>query len=169
MSGPLVVCADLAPTDFAKIDALRRAYYPPERNILPAHLTLFHTLPPSTLDDAKRQLALHAAGPPPRATIAGLMNLGTGVAYRVVSDELGEIRAAIADHFHGALTSQDGQGWRPHVTVQNKVSTPTARALLLELERGFTPHPLGIDALSVHEYLGGPWRRVARYAFRGVS
>ena len=168
MSAPLILCADLAPADFAQLDALRRAHYPPERNLLPAHLTMFHALPPSALDDAKRQLALHAEGPPPRAILAGLMNLGSGVAFRIVSDDLDDIRAAIADHFHGALTLQDAHGWRPHVTIQNKVSASQARALLIELERGFRPRQLGIAALSLHRYLGGPWERVARCPFRGA-
>ena len=167
MSTPLIICADLAPADFSVLDALRRAHFPPERNILPAHLTMFHALPPSALDDARRQLAHHASGGPPRALLAGLMNLGSGVAFRVVSDDLDAIRADLADHFHGALTAQDAHGWRPHVTIQNKVTSSVARALVIELERDFTARPLGIAALSLHRYLGGPWEAVARYPFRG--
>lgn len=166
MSTPLIICADFAPADFARLDALRRAHFPPERNILPAHLTMFHALPPSALDDARRQLAHHASGGPPRALLAGLMNLGSGVAFRVVSDELDAIRDNLANHFHGALTAQDAHGWRPHVTIQNKVSSSVARALMTDLERDFRARPLGIAALSLHRYLGGPWDRVARYPFR---
>ena len=167
MSTPLIICADFSPADFARLDALRRAHFPPERNILPAHLTMFHALPPSALDDARRQLAHHASGGPQRALLAGLMNLGSGVAFRVVSDELDAIRANLADHFHGALTAQDAHGWRPHVTIQNKVGSSVARALMIELERDFKARPLGIAALSLHRYLGGPWDRVGRYPFRG--
>ena len=167
VSAPLIICADFAPADLARLDALRRAHYPPERNILPAHLTMFHALPPSAQDDARRQLAHHASGAPPRALLAGLMNLGSGVAFRIVSDDLDAIRAALADHFHGALTLQDAHGWRPHVTIQNKVTSSVARALQIELERGFRQRPLGIAALSLHRYLGGPWEAVARYPFRG--
>ena len=167
MSTPLIICADFAPADFARLDALRRTHFPPERNILSAHLTMFHALPPSALDDARRQLAHHASGGPPRALLAGLMNLGSGVAFRVVSDELDAIRANLADHFHGALTAQDAHGWRPHVTIQNKVGSSVARALMIELERDFKARPLGIAALSLHRYLGGPWDRVGRYPFRG--
>ena len=167
MAAPLIICADFAPADFARLDALRRAHFPPERNVLPAHLTMFHALPPSALDDARRQLAHHASGGPPRALLAGLMNLGSGVAFRVVSDDLNAIRADLADHFHGALTAQDAHGWRPHVTIQNKVASSVARALMVNLERDFRARPLGIAALSLHRYLGGPWDRVGRYPFRG--
>ena len=169
MSAPLIICADFSPADFAKLDALRRAHYPPERNILAAHLTMFHALPPSVEGDARRQLAHHASDGPPRAILAGLMNLGSGVAFRVVSDDLDAIRGDIADHFHGALTAQDAHGWRPHVTIQNKVTSSVARALMIELERDFRARPLGLAALSLHRYLGGPWERVARYPFRGAS
>jgi len=130
-------------------------------------LTMFQGLPPSALEDVRRQLALHSGERPPRATIAGLMNLTSGVAFRVVSDELEAVRDAIANHFHGLLCAPDAAGWRPHVTVQNKVLPKQARALFVELERDFRPRPIGIAGLSVHRYRGGPWETVATYAFRG--
>lgn len=167
MGGPLILAADFSPADLALLDGLRRAHFPPERNRLPAHLTLFHALPPSALDEAKHQLALQANASPPRATIAGLMDLGGGVAFRIVSDDLDDIRSAIADHFHGSLSAQDAQGWRPHITIQNKVAPKAARALLAELERDFRPRPLAITGLALHRYLGGPWEPIARYPFRG--
>lgn len=166
--GALVVTADFRPDDFAWLEGLRRAHYPPERNQLPVHLTMFHALPPSAEDEARHQLSIHANRPAPRATIAGLMDLGGGVAFRVVSDELDSIRGDIADHFHGMLTAQDSSGWRPHVTIQNKVAPRLARALIAELESGFRPRPLGIAGLSLHRYLGGPWERLASYRFRGA-
>jgi hypothetical protein len=130
---------------------------------------MFHALPPSSLEEAKRQLSLAARQPPPRAMIAGLMDLGGGVAFRVVSDDLDAIRTGIAEHFHGMLSAQDSAGWRPHVTIQNKVAPKQARALIAELEQGPQQRPLGIAGLALHRYLGGPWETVARYPFRGVS
>jgi hypothetical protein len=163
----LIVTADFASSDFAWLEGLRRAHFPPERNQVPAHLTMFHALPPSAIDETRRQLALHAAGPPPRATIAGLMNLGNGVAFRVVSEELDSIREAIAEHLHGILPAQDSGGWRPHVTIQNKVAAKEAKRLLDALEKEFRPRTIGIAGLSVHRYLGGPWETVATYPVRG--
>ena len=163
----LIVTADVAPDDFAWLEGLRRQHYPAERNRVPVHLTMFHALPPSALDDAKRQLAVQAARPAPAAQIAGLMDLGGGVAFRVVSDDLDAIREELADHFHGLLGAQDAGGWRPHITIQNKVGNREARALLGDLERDFRPRALGIAGLSFHRYLGGPWELVARYSFRG--
>ena len=167
MAAPLIVTVDFVADDFAWLQGLRRAHYPLERNLAPVHLTMFHALPPSAEAEVKHQLSVHAALRPPRASIAGLMDLGGGVAFRVVSDELDEIRESIADHFHGMLGSQDAGGWRPHVTIQNKVPPKQARALIVELERSFRPRPLGISGLSLHRYLGGPWEKVASYSFRG--
>ena len=163
----LIVTAEFVADDFAWLEGLRRRHYPIERNQVPVHLTMFHALPPSALDEAKRYLSLAAQEPAPRATIAGLMDLGGGVAFRVVSDELDAIREEISDHLHGLLGAQDAAGWRPHVTIQNKVPPKIARALLAELEQGFGPRPLGVAGLALHRYLGGPWESVARYSFRG--
>jgi hypothetical protein len=57
------------------------------------------------------------------------MDLGGGVAFRIVSDDLDAIRAELADAFHGLLGAQDAGGWRPHITIQNKVRPKQARAL----------------------------------------
>ncbi len=167
MAGPLIVTAEFAPPDFAWLQGLRRAHYPAEHNRVPVHLTMFQGLPPSAVAEVKHQLALHSAGPPPQVILAGLMNLSTGVAFRVMSDDLDAIRESIADHFHGLLCAPDAGGWRPHVTIQNKVTPKQAKALLAELEHDFRQRPLGIAGLSVHRYRGGPWEAVGRFPFRG--
>jgi hypothetical protein len=95
------------------------------------------------------------------------MNLGGGVAYRVVSDELDRIREELAAAFHGLLSAQDAGGWQPHVTVQNKVAPRVARELFAELEANFAPRPLGIRGLALHRYFGGPWEPLGNFAFRG--
>ncbi len=164
---PLIVTAALGAEDFAWLDAQRRAHFPPERNQLAAHLTMFHALPGSMVDEVRRALAREAAAPPPRAHVAGLMNLGRGVAYRIVSEELQNVRHALAEAFRGLLTAQDAGGWRPHVTIQNKVEPSAAKALLRELERDFRSRPLKIAGLELHRYLGGPWEKLGRWSFRG--
>lgn len=166
MTGALIVTADLAPADFAFLDAERRAHYPPERNILAAHLTLFHALPPSVEPELRRRLAELADRPAPRATLAGLRSLGSGVAYAITSDELDELRAELADDFRGCLTAQDAHGWRAHVTIQNKVDPRVARDLLNDRDRHFTPRPLGLKGLALHRYRDGPWETVQRWSFR---
>lgn len=167
MAGALIVTAQIAAPDLAWLDRLRQAYYPVERNRLPAHLTMFHALPPSAEGEARSTLSRWASEPPPRASIEGLMDLGGGVAFRVVSTDLDRIRRELAKDFLGLLSAQDAGGWRPHVTIQNKVPPKEARALITELQRDFRPGPLAVNGLGLHRYLGGPWETLAIYAFRG--
>lgn len=167
MAGALIVTAELAAPDLAWLDALRRHHYPGDRNQLPAHLTMFHALPPSIEGDARRRLALAASAKAPRASVAGVMDLGGGVAFRIASEDLDGVRDELANAFHGMLGAQDEGGWRPHVTIQNKVSNSEARALADALEAGFAPRPLGIHGLGLHRYLGGPWETLQTWPFRG--
>lgn len=167
MAGALIVTAEIAPRDLSWLDQLRRAHFPPDRNQLPAHLTMFHALPPSAEREVRSSLARLSSGPRPRASIGGLMDLGGGVAFRIVSVELDDIREILADQFHGLLSAQDAGGWRPHVTIQNKVAPKQARQLKAALERDFRSRSLGISGLGLHRYLSGPWERLATYSFRG--
>ena len=162
---PLIVTGDFA-AQFGWLDQLRRRYYPPDRNQVPAHLTMFHALPPSLEQEARTRLARIVQAPRPMAQLAGFMDLGGGVAFRVVSDDLDSIREELADAFHGMLGAQDSGGWRPHVTIQNKVPPKVARALKTVLERDFEPQPLVISGLGLQRYLGGPWEALGSYRFR---
>lgn len=145
---------------------LRRTHFPAERNQVPAHLTLFHHLPPGVEDELGRRLAVATAIAPPRATIASVLDLGGGTAFRVDSEELEEIRANLADAFRGLLIPQDQAPWRPHVTIQNKVEPKLAKALQQELRASCRPRPLAISGLASWRYLGGPWEPLKRHAFR---
>ncbi len=146
---------------------LRRTHYPPERNRVPAHLTLFHHLPPGAEEEVRRRLALYAATAPPAARISGVMDLGGGTALKVESEELEDMRYDLAEALTGLLVAQDRAPWRPHITVQNKVEPREARRLQERLRAGFRPRPLAIAGLAVWRYLGGPWEPVRSFAFRG--
>lgn len=164
---PVIVTALFGPGDDGWLQEMRRAHFPPERNQVPAHLTLFHQLPPSAETELFRRLALCAAAPPPRASIAGIMDLGKGTALRVESEALEDMRHDLADGLHGLLSVQDRAPWRPHITVQNKVDPKEARALQQRLRIGFDPRPLHIRALAAWRYLGGPWEKIRDWPFRG--
>jgi hypothetical protein len=166
MAGALIVTAEIGPPDRSWLEALREANFPRERNQVPVHLTIFHALPPSAETELRARLARTARRTPPRAMIAGVMDLGGGVAFRIVSPDLDSIREELAEDLQGLLSVQDMGGWRPHVTVQNKVAPKVARALKDELERNFAPRPLAISGLGLQRYLGGPWERLAVYPFR---
>jgi 2'-5' RNA ligase len=146
---------------------LRRLHFPPERNQVPAHLTLFHHLPPDVAPELDRRLAAYAAAPSPPATIADVISLGAGTAFRVASEELEDIRADLAEAFRGLLIPQDQAGWRPHITIQNKVEPREAKRLQQQLRATFQPRALAIKGLASWRYLGGPWEPLKSYTFRG--
>ena len=163
---PIIVTALFGRQDTAFFDAMRREHFPPERNQLDSHLTLFHHLPPSGLDELKHRLNQETRGlPAPRARIGGLMSLGRGVAYRIESPELVAIRRELADAFAGLLTPQDAGGWRPHVTIQNKVQPNIAKLLMTTLDRDFSPWDAEIAGLGAWWYRGGPWEALSRHMF----
>ena len=168
-AAPIIATATMGAADQRFFDALRAAHFPPERNHLAAHITLFHQLPPSCLDELDRLFRRIAADtPPPAAMLREVYSLGQGVAFRIESPELLAIRARIADHFAGMLTAQDRGVPRLHITVQNKVVAAEARALLAELASGFRPRPLAIKGLAAHHYRGGPWEPAFARGFWGL-
>jgi hypothetical protein len=166
LPGPIIVTALFDPADFAWLDRLRKAHFPPERNLVPAHLTLFHHLPPSLESELHQRLHGEAFTlPPPPAMLAEVMRLDRGVAFRVECAELDMIREELSEAFAGMLTPQDRGGWRPHVTIQNKVAPREAAALHASLSADFRPRPLGIAALASWRYDGGRWLPLARFPF----
>jgi 2'-5' RNA ligase len=167
VGAPIVVTALFGDGDNGWLQELRRAHYPAERNRVPAHLTLFHQLPPSAEAELAHRLAAATAAPPPRAEIAGVVDLGEGTALRVDSEALEDIRAELAEALHGLLSVQDRAPWRPHVTIQNKVDAKAARRLQEQLRATLPRRPFAIRGLATWHYLNGPWAPVRTHAFRG--
>ncbi len=163
---PIIVTALFGRQDQGWFDAQRAAHFPPERNLLSAHLTLFHHLPPSAEAELKHRLTGVTRGVrAPQARVGGLMSLGRGVAYRIESPDLVAIRRDLADAFAGLLTPQDAGGWRPHVTIQNKVQPNIAKLLLASLSRDFVARDVEIAGLATWWYRGGPWEALSRHMF----
>lgn len=165
---PLIVTA-LLPRDLqARFTALRRAYFPPERNFLDAHVTLFHALPAMCEGEAVAYLKrLAAEYAPVDARVEGLMALGGGTAIRLSSPAMLDLRAMMAEHFRGLLTQQDQHNPRLHVTIQNKVPGREARALQAALGGTMAPQSFTFRGLALHRYRGGPWEPIKEFAFRG--
>lgn len=166
LARPLIVTAEIG-SDLGWLDDLRQRNFPPERNQLRAHLTMFHAIPPSAEQELRHLLASFVTQPQPRAWIAGLINLGGGVAFRIASDDLDAIRGEIAQRLHGLLTAQDSAGWSAHITIQNKVLPRDAKALMLELGDRHDRRPIDLPALGLHRYLGGPLEKLRTFPFRG--
>lgn len=163
---PLIVTAALTEDAFAWFEDLRQAHFPPERNRVPAHLTLFHALPG---DQEPHVLHVLEASCRRRRTmqleVRGPWSLGRGVAYRLASPELEQLRSELALAFEAWLTPQDRSPFRPHITVQNKADPADARLLLEHLQLEFEPFDIVAEGLLVWRYRGGPWEALARLPF----
>lgn len=166
-NAPVIVTALMGAADFGWADGLRRTHFPPERNHIPAHISLFHHLPPARLDELARMMRDLATEAPPQARLSDVMILGRGVAFRIESPGLLAMREHIAEAFQYDLIPQDQGSPRLHITVQNKVEPAVAKALHLSLSAGFRPRPLAIAGLAAWHYLGGPWQLATQVKFRG--
>jgi 2'-5' RNA ligase len=163
---PLILTLAFDEESFGRLDALRRAHFPAHLNRIPAHATLFHHLPGEEEGAVAMTLARACAERAPSAArLAGLMPLGRGVAVRLEAEEVAELRAALAREWDGWLRPQDRQPWRPHVTVQNKVSPEAARDTLARLGAQFVPWEARAEGLLLWRYRGGPWEAAGRFPF----
>ncbi|WP_244610681.1 2'-5' RNA ligase family protein [Microvirga pakistanensis] len=163
---PLILTIALDEHSFSFFDAQRRRYFPPDRNFIPAHLTLFHHLPGDRLDTIQDLLAKTCSAQPRfRLDATHLRSLGRGVAYVLQSAELAALRASLAQEWSPWLTPQDRQKHQPHVTVQNNVDPQTARTLLRDLSESFAPFQATALGLDLWWYRGGPWEMVRHIPF----
>ena len=166
-AAPLILTAAFDSAAFERFQAMRRAHFPPERNLVPAHLTLFHALPPSQAADIAGRCRLLTRGNPPLpARATGVFNLGKGVAYRIESPELLELRAGLAEAWAPLLTQQD-RHFAPHVTIMNKAEPTAAKALLAAMQPLFVPFAFVLTGLDLWHYRGGPWEAAGAWRFRG--
>lgn len=163
---PLILALTLDGASFAYLDGLRRRHFPPERNIVPAHLTLFHSLPGSERRTVEADLgAACRTRRPFDLQATGPRSLGRGVAIAFSSPELVSLRNDLAREWRDWLTPQDSARIAPHVTVQNKVAPDAARALLADLAAGFAPFSARAEGVTLWEYRGGPWAAPKRFRF----
>ena len=166
---PLVLTAELDDETFDWLDGLRRRHFPPERNHLAAHLTLFHALPGDQVGRVCTELTdVTGAQTAIAGSAARWMPLGSGVAMAIEAPALSALRGELAHRLADVLTRQDAGGFRAHVTVQNKVSPARARALRAQLETGYAARPVMVCGLRLWRYDGGPWQCVRRFGFAGT-
>ena len=168
MTGALILTALLDVASQKRFDDERQRYFPAAINFIPAHVTLFHALPPEERAGIVHWLerVCRDQVPAPFET-RGLRFLGRGVAYDLYMPELVALRVGLAAAWMDWLTPQDRQGFRPHVTVQNKVSPDSARALFAELQGRYAAWRGEVLGLLLWEYQGGPWSQLEELRFEG--
>jgi hypothetical protein len=165
-SQPLILTLKLDHTSFTTFDRLRKQHFPPERNVIPAHITLFHTLPASEEGQLLSALQeVSAQTPILDLHFPGVQFLGGGVAIEVESPGLLSVRKRLASTWAPWLSAQDQAGYRPHITIQNKVSAREARQLYVDLRTSWQPFSGTGEGLLLWAYLGGPWELITTFSF----
>lgn len=150
-----------------RFDRERAEHFPAGRTAVGAHVTMFHALPGDLRAEVESSLEDAADRGTVVVRVSEVFPLGRGVAYRLLSDELTTIRRRLQRRFTDHLTRQDAQGFRPHVTVQNKVTPEEARATLAQLQSGFSPYDVTAVGLGLWRYDGGPWTPLRTFPFEG--
>ena len=163
---PLILSLKLDQASFETFDSLRQQYFPPERNFLSAHVTLFHHLPDEQELSIKETLQnICAETQPFSLSFPKLRFLGKGVAVEIESAELSQLRKALATKWNDWLTAQDKQGFRPHLTIQNKVAPEDARRLFDRLSFNWKMRDGAGEGALLWHYLEGPWKLVKEFPF----
>ncbi|QMU29613.1 2'-5' RNA ligase family protein [Adhaeribacter radiodurans] len=162
---PLILTLQIDEQAFNYFNDLRKQHFPPQINYLSTHVTLFHHLPAhSTVTDLLEEATAQQKNFPVK--VSEVIKLGRGVGFKLQSEELAQLHAYLKKQWSEWLTPQDRQGFRPHITVQNKVTPEVAQTLFNQLAFSFQPFYLQGIGLSLWEYLGGPWQKVKDYSFK---
>ena len=163
----LIITLELNPELHEELTKWRTRFFPPERNYLDAHVTLFHALPGERLAEVSEDLAQAAARPAFGVRVPGPFSLGRGVALNVDAAEINPIRRALRERWLAFLTPQDARpNIRPHVTIQNKVSGEDAKRAMEVVQASWPSGRSGLAiGLKLWEYRGGPWDAVQSFAF----
>jgi hypothetical protein len=170
MLAPLILTLKLNDVSFEFFDQLRRKYFPPERNFLSAHLTLFHHLPGEELEKVRFDLTqICAAQTVFPLKFPAWRFLGKGVAVKVAANELLGLHTQLAKIWNAWLTAQDRQKLQPHITVQNKVTPDEAKNLYAELSRDWQPFDGLAEGLQLWHYLGARWKLEEEFLFVETS
>ncbi len=94
---PLILMLVMDDASQTRFDRLREAHFPPERNYLRAHLTLFHKLPAERETEVREDLLEVCDDREPFSlSVTGVRFLGRGVAYELSSPELMSLRRELA-------------------------------------------------------------------------
>lgn len=166
MTAPLVLSLVLDQASFEFFNRLRQQYFPPERNYLDAHLTLFHALPGKEFDTiAQRLQTVCQTTEEMRLAVTEVKMIGRGVAYKMECEALKKLHHQLRKEWRSWLTPQDQQKIWPHVTVQNKVKPEKARQLQEYLTKDFESFDAYGRGLKLWAYRNGPWELLKEWPF----
>ena len=166
-AAPFVLTLELDGYSFGLLDELRRRYFSPERNLVPAHVTLFHQLPGDRGREIKGMLKTAADKQAwIEVEVSEVKGMEHGVAVFLRSARLNALRDSLSAEWWPWLGDRDRSGFRPHVTIQNKVDPAEARRTQRLAAAELRLRTVTGIGLHLWRYAGGPWEHVQLFRFR---
>lgn len=169
-NSPLIVTAKMDAESIEFLNALRKEYFPAERNHLSAHITLFHHLPGENLDEIEDQMKITDSRQYEfKLQFSELRFIGLGTIAQIESPEMISLRNKLANHLSDWLTPQDKQKFIPHVTIQNKTEPDIARRVYQKLNGSWKARTGTAIALQLWHYKNGPWQLANEFDFYKIT
>lgn len=165
-SQPVIITCKFEDEVEEYFNSLRQQYFPTAKNLVKAHLTLFHhiLMPAENVLNLVKQNTLNTK--PFDLSVERITFTGRGVAVVITSDELMHLHKNLQQVFKAVLTPQDKQGLWPHITIQNKASVSESKALAIGLQQRFKPFTATVIRLELFYYLNGPWKVIDDVYFK---
>ncbi|GAB7350456.1 hypothetical protein MBLNU459_g1059t1 [Dothideomycetes sp. NU459] len=156
------------------LTSMRKRYFPPRLNKLDAHITLFHALPGSKLDEAiKPTLRDVSQKTPPFSILAAKpFRLNKGIAIGIPKSQGGDdarkVHAQLKEAWVDFLSQQDAGGFAAHYTIMNKVDDQKeVQRAFEEVDGQWTGCQGTVQGLSLFRYDTGHWVHAENFHFTG--
>ena len=161
---PLVVTLKIDEHSQLFFNEKRTMFFPAHANYVDAHITLFHKLPSINLDIeiGMTQFAQHKKFD---LLISDIILFETSVSYAIESPQLLHLHAEMQSKFDPYLILNDRKILKPHITIQNKVTTYKAQKTHVLLLKDFNPFVVKAIGFTSWYYLKGYWDKKEDYFF----
>jgi 2'-5' RNA ligase len=165
-SASFVLTLEMDGDSFGRFNALRQAHYPPERNLVPAHVTLFRKLPDERSREIKELLTLVASRQKPFSVgVREVKEMERGVAIFLDAPQLYALHAMLADEWEPWLDDHERFDFQPHVTIAANVAPGDARRIRNDIAATFRPPRMQGIGLHLWRYRDGPWQHERLFPF----
>ena len=161
---PLIVTLKIDEPSRLLFNEKRTMFFPAHANYVDAHVTLFHKLPSNNLEIeiGITQFAQHKKFD---LLISDIILFETSVSYAIESPQLLNLHAEMQSKFDPYLIRNDRKILKPHITIQNKVTTYKAQKTHVLLLKDFKPFVVKAIGFTSWYYLKGYWDKKEDYLF----
>ncbi len=161
---PLVVTLKIDEPSQLFFNQKRIMFFPAYANYVNAHITLFHKLPANNID-IETKLTTFAKHASFELRITDILLIEKSVSYSITSTVLQHLHIKMQMKFDTYLICNDRKILKPHITIQNKVTTYKAQKTQALLLKDFKPFVVNALGFTSWYYVKGYWDKKADYFF----